>query len=143
MLAKASKTPHFGGTSPAQLSSWHPGFSVVVHHARPRSCNGSRVPLSHPNTVTIFDYGRTPDGLFYYAMELLDGVSLDELVALDGAQPAGRVVSLLRQAAGALPEAHGVDLIHRDIKPGNIMLCERGGAPDVVKVVGKGDRGDR
>ena len=320
MLAKASKTPHFGGTSPAQLSSWHPGFSVVVHHARPRSCNGvegaglvaasasyaamrAYIPLSnspglimvlalslatvaravyvpstarrtlvlgliigvpvvgatyaayldfdpaqwrlvdaqfaaltpasaavlqsgfvaawwlsivavctlassvifglrkevrdvrrlgqyavgqklgeggmgivyrashamlqrptaikllnpekvgehgiarferevrltaqlsHPNTVTIFDYGRTPDGLFYYAMELLDGVSLDELVALDGAQPAGRVVSLLRQAAGALAEAHGVDLIHRDIKPGNIMLCERGGAPDVVKVV--------
>ena len=91
--------------------------------------------LSHPNTVTIFDYGRTPDGLFYYAMELLDGVSLDELVALDGAEPAGRVVSLLRQAAGALAEAHGVGLVHRDIKPGNIMLCERGGAPDVVKVV--------
>ena len=91
--------------------------------------------LSHPNTVTIFDYGRTPDGLFYYAMELLDGVSLDELVALDGAEPAGRVVSLLRQAAGALAEAHGVGLIHRDIKPGSIMLCERGGAPDVVKVV--------
>ena len=60
--------------------------------------------LSHPNTVTIFDYGRTPDGLFYYAMELLDGVSLDELVALDGAEPAGRVVSLLRQAAGHWPK---------------------------------------
>ena len=73
--------------------------------------------LSHPNTVTIFDYGRTPDGLFYYAMELLDGVSLDELVALDGAEPAGRVVSLLRQAAGALAEAHGVGLIHRASNP--------------------------
>jgi serine/threonine-protein kinase len=91
--------------------------------------------LTHPNTVTVFDYGRTPDGVFYYAMELLEGASLDEVVAADGAMPEARVVHVLTQVAGALAEAHGIDLIHRDIKPANILLTERGGTSDVAKVV--------
>jgi eukaryotic-like serine/threonine-protein kinase len=91
--------------------------------------------LTHPNTITIFDYGRTEDDIFYYAMELLDGATLEQIVTLDGAQPAGRVVRILSMACGALSEAHGIGLIHRDIKPANIMLCTQGGEHDVVKVL--------
>jgi eukaryotic-like serine/threonine-protein kinase len=91
--------------------------------------------LSHPNTVTVFDYGRTPEGVFYYAMEYLEGLGLDQLVAADGPQPPARVVHVLRQVLEALGEAHGVGLVHRDVKPGNIILCERGGVSDVAKVV--------
>jgi serine/threonine-protein kinase len=91
--------------------------------------------LTHPNTVTVFDFGRTPDGVFYYAMELLDGATLEALVHDDGALPPARVVHVLRQVCGSLAEAHGIGLIHRDIKPANIMLCERGGRPDRVKVL--------
>src|SRR3954447_9058721 len=91
--------------------------------------------LTHPNTITIFDYGRTHDGVFYYAMELLDGATLQRIVELDGAQAPGRVVRILTMACGALAEAHAIGLIHRDIKPANIMLCMQGGERDVVKLL--------
>jgi serine/threonine-protein kinase len=91
--------------------------------------------LSHPNTVTIFDFGRTPEGVFYYAMELLDGAALDVLVECDGPQPPERVLHVLEGVAGALMEAHEIGLIHRDIKPANIILCRQGGYFDVPKVV--------
>jgi serine/threonine-protein kinase len=91
--------------------------------------------LSHPNTVEIYDYGRTNDGTFYYVMEYLRGLTLEDLVARHGPLPAGRVVYLLRQACGALAEAHGAGLIHRDLKPGNLFAARRGGLFDVAKLL--------
>lgn len=91
--------------------------------------------LTHWNTVEIYDYGHTDDGTFYYVMELLPGMSLDELVRDHGPLPPERVVHLLRQVCGALQEAHEVGLIHRDIKPANIFAAQRGGVYEVAKLL--------
>jgi eukaryotic-like serine/threonine-protein kinase len=91
--------------------------------------------LSHPNTVEIYDYGRTDKGTYYYVMEYLPGQSLAELVERHGPQPPGRVVYLLRQICQALREAHAAGLIHRDIKPSNIFVSQRGGMDDVAKLL--------
>ena len=91
--------------------------------------------LTHPNTVQVYDFGRAADGTFYYAMEHIEGLTLWQLVELDGPQSPGRVVSLLTQVCASLAEAHGLGLIHRDVKPDNVLVCVRGRVPDVVKVV--------
>jgi len=94
--------------------------------------------LSHPNTIEIFDYGRTRDGLLYYAMEYLDGMTVTDIVARDGAVPVARTIHILRQVCGALAEAHGKGIVHRDISPDNIMVCRHGGQLDFVKVLDYG-----
>jgi hypothetical protein len=91
--------------------------------------------LTHPNTVAIYDYGRTEEGAFYYAMEYLDGIDLEGLVAGFGPMPEARVIHLLRQACDALGEGHDAGIIHRDVKLANLHLCARGGVPDVLKVL--------
>jgi serine/threonine-protein kinase len=91
--------------------------------------------LSHWNTVDLYDYGRTADGTFYYVMEYLPGLSLQELIELHGPMPAARIIYLLRQACDALHEAHAVGLIHRDLKPPNIFAAYRGARCDVTKIL--------
>jgi hypothetical protein len=91
--------------------------------------------LTHPNTIAIYDFGRTEDGAFYYAMEHLDGADLQGIVELTGPCDPGRVIHILRQACGALEEAHARGLLHRDIKPSNLFLCPRRGPADVVKIL--------
>lgn len=91
--------------------------------------------LSHWNTVDIYDYGRANDGTFFYVMEYLPGLTLQQLVSQHGPIPPARVIHLLRQVCYALEEAHAHKLIHRDIKPSNIMVCNRGGVYDVIKLL--------
>ena len=91
--------------------------------------------LMHPNTVTVYDYGRTAEGELYCVMELLEGIDLAKLVQRFGPQREARVIHILRQACGSLAEAHAYGLVHRDIKPSNIMLTHRGGLFDFVKVL--------
>jgi eukaryotic-like serine/threonine-protein kinase len=91
--------------------------------------------LTNPHTVSVYDFGRTPEGAFYYVMEFLDGIDLERLVREHGPMPPARVVHVLRQVCEALAEAHGIGLIHRDIKPANILLSESGGVSDVAKVL--------
>jgi serine/threonine-protein kinase len=91
--------------------------------------------LHHPNTVAIFDYGASQEGLLYYAMEYVDGLDLEELTARYGPQPPGRVAQLLTQILASLSEAHERGLVHRDVKPANVMVTDRGAGPDTVKVL--------
>ncbi len=91
--------------------------------------------LTHWNTVEIFDYGRADDGTFYYVMEYLPGMNLGELVEMNGPLPPVRAIYLLLQICDALGEAHHANLIHRDIKPGNIFAAHRGGVYDVAKLL--------
>jgi hypothetical protein len=91
--------------------------------------------LNHPNTIAVYDFGRTPEGVFYYAMEYLEGINLEDLVKNFGPLPEGRVIAILQQVCGSLAEAHEIGLIHRDVKPANIILTARAGIPDFVKVL--------
>jgi serine/threonine-protein kinase len=91
--------------------------------------------LRSPHTVTLYDFGTTSDGAFYYAMELLDGLDLENLVSRFGPQSSERVIHFLLQACDSLSEAHGKGLIHRDIKPQNLFASRLGLNYDFMKVL--------
>ena len=114
------------------LRDTHPNGATVARFKR-EARMASR--LGHPNSIQIFDYGETPDGRLYYAMEYVEGLNLAQMLTLEGPLSVGRAVYLLRQIAGALEEAHALGLLHRDLKPSNIMVGRKGGLGDVVKIL--------
>jgi serine/threonine-protein kinase len=87
------------------------------------------------HTIEIYDYGVTEAGVFYYVMELLDGIDLESLVVQYGAQPAARVIQLMLHACASLAEAHDAGLLHRDIKPPNLVVCRAADEVDIVKLL--------
>jgi eukaryotic-like serine/threonine-protein kinase len=96
---------------------------------------GTVAQLEHPNTIQVYDFGSTADGILYIVMEFLHGKSLADLLATQGAMAPERVAHILDQVCGSLEEAHGRGIVHRDLKPDNVVLLERAGQKDFVKVL--------
>ena len=95
--------------------------------------NASRI--SHPNVAAIYDFGETPDGIIYLAMEFVEGEPLTALIERQGALPAARAATIVRQTGDALAVAHDLGIVHRDLKPDNIMVARDRDGADCVKVV--------
>jgi tRNA A-37 threonylcarbamoyl transferase component Bud32 len=91
--------------------------------------------LEHPNTIQVYDFGTTPEGILYLVMEFLHGKSLADLLEREGAMAPERVDAILQQVCGSLEEAHAHGIVHRDLKPDNVVLVERAGKKDFVKVL--------
>src|SRR5262249_42718946 len=97
---------------------------------------GTVAELEHPNTIQVFDYGKTEgDGILYIVMEYVQGKNLADLLEKEGAMDPARVDKIMNQICGSLEEAHGRGIIHRDLKPDNVVLTERAGQKDWVKVL--------
>jgi serine/threonine-protein kinase len=95
----------------------------------------STAALSSPHTVNLYDFGLTDEDVFYYAMELLEGLDLDALVRKHGRVAPARAVHFLTQACDSLAEAHAMELVHRDVKPSNLFACRQGLTHDFIKVL--------
>ena len=91
--------------------------------------------LSHPNTVTLHDFGQIPTGALFLVMELVEGETLESHLSRVGRLPMARAIAIAVQVLDALEEAHGRGIIHRDLKPGNIILSPRAGRPDFIKLL--------
>ena len=96
------------------------------------AANAARI--NHPNVCAIYDFGETPDGVIYLAMEYIKGEALTDLIEREGALTAHRAVRIIRQAGEALQTAHDMSIVHRDLKPDNIMIAQ-GREGDIVKIV--------
>jgi serine/threonine protein kinase len=119
----------------ADLMLLQPGYASEIMRQRFSREAQAIASLQSPHTVYLFDFGVSEDGSFYYVMELLEGISLQRLVERFGAQPASRVIHMLRQVCKSLDEAHRRGLVHRDIKPNNIFACLVGLEYDFIKVL--------
>ena len=128
------KAQHLLLRRPAALKLLAPDLVDAASRARFEREVRLAAKLQHPSVVQVYDFGVTAEGLFFYAMELLDGVTLAELIGR-GPMPAARTVEIVRQIAEALREAHGKRIVHRDLAPSNLMLTVRGETYDVVKVL--------
>ena len=113
-------------------SSYHHSQEVVERFRREARAASK---IGHPNIVDVTDSGTTPDGAFYFVMEYLDGVNLEELIAREGQLPVERALLISAQIGRALQAAHAADIIHRDLKPANVMLINRKDEDDFVKVL--------
>ncbi|MBZ0235331.1 MAG: serine/threonine protein kinase, partial [Deltaproteobacteria bacterium] len=120
---------------PAALKILAPDLVDAASRARFEREVRLAAKLQHPSVVQVYDFGVTAEGLFFYAMELLDGITVRDLVATHGPLPPARAADFVRQIAQALREAHGKRIIHRDLAPANLMITVRGEQYDVVKVL--------
>ena len=120
----------------AALKVMNPGMNSdpdAIARFNREAANASR--LNHPNVCGIYDFGETPEGLIYLAMEFVEGESLTSLIAKNGSLAAPRAAAIIHQAADALAVAHDYGIVHRDLKPDNIMIAKSRDGGDLVKVV--------
>jgi serine/threonine-protein kinase len=117
---------------PEMLGGGDGGDVVLKRFEREAQATGK---LSSPHTIRLFDFGITEEGVFYYVMELLDGMNLEAMVSRHGPLPPERAVHFLGQTCDSLAEAHAQGMVHRDIKPANIYACRAGLEYDFAKVL--------
>jgi eukaryotic-like serine/threonine-protein kinase len=119
---------------PGMLSRLSGNTSVVMQRRFEQEAKAT-ASLRSPHTIALYDFGVSEDGVFYYVMELLDGIDLQTLVKKFGPLPSARVVYILQQVCRSLADAHNNGMVHRDIKPTNIFLCRMGNEYDFAKVL--------
>ena len=118
------------------LKVMHPGMKSdvdAISRFNREAANASRI--AHPNVAAVYDFGETPDGIIYLAMEFVDGPPLTKIIEQQGALQPKRAAEIVRQTAEALAVAHDMGIVHRDLKPDNIMIAKTRDGGDLVKVV--------